>query len=121
MVKSAYANPEILAKPERRRFNAEYKHRILAEADACQHGELGALLRREGLYYGQIIQWRKEREQGRLVNKPRGAKANPHQADMKRLRAENERLQRKLARAELIIEAQKKLSRLLDSLKDESL
>ena len=58
---------EVMAKPERRRFTAEYKLRILREADACSgRGEIGALLRREGLYSSNLTQWRKQRERGEL-------------------------------------------------------
>jgi transposase-like protein len=114
-----YPNPEVQPKPERRRFSAETKRRILTEVDQCQHGEIGAVLRREGLYYGQIALWRKERENGTLGNKARGPKANPDRAEMKRLEAENARLKRQLENAEAIIDAQKKLAALVDRLKQE--
>lgn len=106
-------NPQVQPKPERRRFNAEYKRRIVLEAEACKHGELGSLLRREGLTYAQIQQWRKAHAEGTL-GKKRGPVANPNRAEMRRLEAENARLKRQLERAELIIEAQKKLARLLE-------
>ena len=107
------ANPEVQPKPERRRFSAEYKRRMVAEAEQCQHGELGSLLRREGLTYAQMSKWRTAHAAGAL-DKKRGPVANPNRAEMRRLEAENARLKRELARAELIIEAQKKLARLLE-------
>jgi len=81
---------------------------IVAEAAGCQHGELGALLRREGLTYTQLSNWRKAQAEGSLTDTPRGPKANPDRATVRRLEAENARLMRKLADAEAIIDAQKK-------------
>jgi transposase len=107
-------NPQVQPKPERRRLSAEYKRRIVQEAEQCQHGELGSLLRREGLTYAQINTWRKAFATGTLIDKARGPVPNPNRAEMRRLQAENERLKRQLERAELIIEAQKKLARLLE-------
>jgi len=106
-------NAEVQPKPERRRFTAEYKRRIVAEAEQCRYGELGSLLRREGLTYTQIGKWRSAHAEG-TVDKKRGPVANPNRAEMRRLEAENARLKRQLERAELIIEAQKKLARLLE-------
>ena len=99
-------NPEVQPKPERRRFSAEYKRRIVGEAKRCQYGELGSLLRREGLTYAQIGKWRKAHAAGTL-DKKRGPVANPNRAEMRRLEAENARLKRQLERAEAIIDAQK--------------
>jgi len=113
MSESSKANPEVQPKGERRRFSAEYKRRIVAEAEQCQHGELGSLLRREGLTYAQMSKWRSAYAAGTLDTK-RGPVANPNRAEMRRLEAENARLKRQLERAELIIEAQKKLARLLE-------
>jgi transposase len=112
------SNPktEVQPKPVRRRFTAGYKREIVSQAKQCQHGELGALLRREGLYHSQLSTWRKAQEQGTLSNKKRGTKANPDAREVKRLQRENDRLQRKLAQAEAIIDAQKKLAILLDHL-----
>jgi transposase-like protein len=107
------ANPEVQPKTERRRFSVEYKRRIVAAAEQCEHGELGSLLRREGLTYAQIGKWRTAHAAGTL-GKQRGPVANPNRAEMRRLEAENARLKRELERAELIIEAQKKLARLLE-------
>jgi transposase-like protein len=113
------ADTEVQPKAKRRTFSAAYKHRILAEADQCQRGELGALLRREGLYHSHLSKWRAERQADQLTDRKRGPTANPQRAEAKRLRAENERLKRKLADAEAIIDAQKKLAALLDRLNAE--
>ena len=109
------AEVEVQPRATRRTFSAEYKRRILAEADACPRGQVGALLRREGLYYSHLTKWRGEREAGRLTDRARGPKANPDRVQVDRLARENATLKRKLAQAEAIIEAQKKLARLLDS------
>ena len=113
MSESSKANPEVQAKAERRRFTVEYKRRMVVAAEQCEHGELGSLLRREGLTYAQISNWRKAHAQGTL-DKKRGPVANPNRAEMRRLEAENARLKRQLERAEAIIAAQKKLARLLE-------
>ena len=112
-------NPEVQLRATRRTFTAEYKRRILAEADTCRRGEVGALLRREGLYYSHLAKWRGEREAGLLRDKPRGRQPNPGRGQLERLARENAALKRKLEQAEAIIEAQKKLARLLDSREDE--
>jgi len=108
-------DPEVVPKAKRRRFKAEYKLRILREADRCEKpGELGALLRREGLYSSHLAKWRQQRTAG-LTPRKRGRKAKDV-ATTKRLaqvERENERLRKKLRQSEYIIEAQKKLSRLL--------
>lgn len=113
-----YVNPEVSPRVTRRQFSVEYKRRILEEADQCRHGELGALLRREGLYHSQLATWRKQRTAGTLADKARGPKANPNRAKVKRLEEENAKLRRKLEQAEAIITAQKKLARLLETLKE---
>ena len=110
---SGRANPEVQPKAERRRFTAEYKRRIVLEAEGCQYGELGSLLRREGLTYAQIAKWRTAHGEGTL-GKKRGPVANPNRVEMRRLEAENARLKRELERAGHIIAAQKKLARLLE-------
>jgi transposase len=111
------ADPAVLEKPERRHFPAEYKLRILREADGCtQPGQLGALLRREGLYSSHLSTWRQQRDEGTLAAltpKRRGRKATPDApwvAENERLKRENQRLTEKLRQAETIIEVQKKLS-----------
>jgi len=119
MSQNVKPNPEVQPKAERRRFSADYKRRIVTEAALCKHGELGSLLRREGLTYAQLISWRQAAAKGDLVDKQRGPVANPHRAEMRRLEAENGRLKRQLERAEAIIDAQKKLAALLDSSEEE--
>lgn len=107
------ADPEVLPKAERRQFSADYKLRVLAEADRCSEpGQIGALLRREGLYSSHLSKWRQQRERGAL-GQQRGRKPDPQTAELKRLQRENERLRNRLERAEHIIEVQKKLAELL--------
>ena len=111
------ATSEVIARPVRRRFTAEYKVRILQEADRCAPGELGALLRREGLYSSNLSKWRRQRQAGQLAGlrpKRRGRKVDARAQEVTRLERENARLQVQLERAELIIEAQKKLLVLLN-------
>ena len=112
--------PEVLEKPVRRRYTAEYKLRILEEADRCtEHGQLGALLRREGLYSSHLRTWQKQRDEGMLnglTPKKRGRKPklkDPLAEENRRLRRENERLVARLKQAEIIIDVQKKLSEAL--------
>ena len=114
------SDPAVLEKPVRRRFLAEYKLRILQEADRCTaSGQLGALLRREGLYSSHLSTWREQRSQGMLAGltaKRRGRKANsdaPLVAENQRLTRETQRLAAKLRQAETIIDIQKKLSEML--------
>jgi transposase-like protein len=104
----------------RRQFSTEYKLRILREADACSEpGQVGALLRREGLYSSLLSAWRRQREQGvlkALRPKKRGRKPAPKDAtsvEVEQLRKQNARLQQRLEQAELIIEVQKKVSEIL--------
>jgi transposase-like protein len=110
-------DPEVIVKAQRRQFSAEYKRRILQEADTCtQRGEIGALLRREGLYSSHLNTWRQQRARGELQGltpAKRGRKADPQVAENARLQRETARLKAQLARAELIIEVQKKVSQLL--------
>ena len=111
-------DPEVPAKAQRRRFTAEYRLRILKQADACKRpGELGALLRREGLYSSHLANWRRQREQGALRDlrgRRRGPTPRPIDPRVKQLEAENRRLQRKLQRAETIIVLQKKVAEILE-------
>ena len=111
---------EVLVKATRRNFSAEYKRRILEEADQCtKPGELGALLRREGLYSSHLVDWRRARKRGELEGlapKKRGPKVHPvdeRDREIAELRRQVERLSDKLEKAELIIELQKKLGQLL--------
>lgn len=114
-----HPNPEVLEKAKRRTFSAEYKLQIVREADACRPGEVGILLRREGLYSSNLSTWRRQRERGELDGlspKRRGWRSKPVDTIAKRnaeLKRENERLQRRLAQAEAIIEVQKKVAALL--------
>ena len=111
-------DPEVPAKAERRRFTAEYRLGILKQADACKRpGELGALLRREGLYSSHVANWRRQREQGALRDmrgRQRGPTPRPIDPRVKQLEAENRRLERKLQRAETIIALQKKVAEILE-------
>lgn len=111
---------EVVAKAERRRFTAQYKLKVLREADHCkQPGEIGALLRREGLYWSNLTLWRKQRQSGELVGlkgKGWGAQRlerNPLAEQVRRLERENARLKRRAERAEGIVEVQKKVSEIL--------
>jgi transposase-like protein len=114
------AAPEVPAKARRRRFSAEYKLRVLREADACREpGEIGALLRREGLYSSHLVSWRRQRAEGALEGlKPRkrGRKAKPRNPLAKKvsdLERENRKLKHRLKQAETIIGVQKKVSEIL--------
>ncbi|MFC2993187.1 transposase [Halomonas tibetensis] len=111
-------NPK-LEKRTRRHFSTEYKLRILAEADACRHGELGELLRREKLYSSQLTTWRKELAQDgveKLHKTAPGPKASktPEQKRIEALEQENSKLQQKLSAAEDCLSLQKKLLSMLD-------
>ena len=118
-------DPEVVPKAKRRRFSAEYKQRILTEADACtKRGEIGALLRREGLYSSHLDKWRKQRDRGALAGlhgHKRGRKSDPQAAEIARLQRENEQLRSRLERAEHIIDVQKKLAQLLGTMPEETL
>jgi transposase len=112
-------DPEVTATP-RRQFSAKEKLRILEEADACiELGELGALVRREGIYSSYLSRWRRARDRGQLDGlngKKRGPKKTADQElaeENASLRRENERLRRRLKQAETIIDVQKKLSQML--------
>lgn len=114
-------DPEVVAATaKRRQFSSSQKQRILAEADRCtEPGQIGALLRREGLYSSNLNTWRKQREAAErtaLVPQKRGPKADPARAHARQLAAlthDNERLRRQLAQAYTINEVQKKLCTLL--------
>jgi transposase-like protein len=113
-------NSEVVAKASRRRFTVDYKLKILDQADACQQpGELGALLRREGLYSSSLALWRHQRQQGILTGltpKTRGRKPNQQSqlvADNEQLKRQNQKLSKRLQQAEIIIEFQKKLAEAL--------
>ena len=113
-------DPEVVDRPVRRHFTAAYKQRILTEVDAAADtGTIGRILRREGLYSSHLASWRKTRDQSQrsaLEPKKRGPKPapkNPLQSENAKLMRENARLNKKLRRAELIIDLQKKVSQIL--------
>jgi len=110
-------DPEVPAKAKRRQFSPEYRLQILKEADACKGtGEIGALLRREGLYSSHLVTWRKQRETGALAGmraRKRGPKGRGEDPRLKQLVRENARLQRQLKQAVTIIEIQKKVAGIL--------
>ena len=109
-------DPEVASKGKRRYHTAAYKKRILRKADACtEPGDLGKLLRSEGLYSSHLTQWRQQLDNA-LEPKKRGRKRDPDKIlrhEIEKLRRENERLNEKLRKAEVIIDVQKKLSTLL--------
>lgn len=113
-------NPEVLEKAQRRIYPAEYKLRILQETDTCSEGQIGAILRREGLYSSHLTTWRRQRQAGQLAaltDNKRGRKPipeNPLSAEVERFRREHERLSQQLQQAELIIDIQKKASAILN-------
>lgn len=115
-VKEEMPKTEVVAKAKRKQFSATEKLRILREVDACQgSGEIGALLRREGIYSSYLTTWRRQRERGELdglAPQRRGPKPDPQAAEIVRLKRENERLQKRLQQAELIIDFQKKTAQL---------
>lgn len=112
-------DPEVVPTAKRRSFSKAEKLRILAAADACVPGDIGALLRREGIYSSHLSTWRKQRQlagEALLIERKRGPKVNPVAAQDRlvlELKNEVERLRDKLAKADLIIDVQKKLSILL--------
>jgi transposase len=118
-------NPEVPVKGTRRRFTAEYKRKILAEADRCKKpGEIGALLRREGLYASHLTMWRAARDRGELAGAgpQRGPKPQPVDPSAKRiaeLERENAKLKARAERAEFLVAMQKKMAKLLGQPLDE--
>ena len=113
-------DPEVVVGAKRRTFTAEYKLRILAEADAAvaQPGAIGALQRREGLYSSHLVTWRRERQAGILKGltphkRGRNSKRNPQEEELQKLRRENQRLTEQLRKAEIVIDVQKKVGALL--------
>jgi len=116
----ASASPELLARPRRRTFTAKDKLRILAETDrVTEAGGVGSILRREGLYSSALTDWRRQRDAGAyaaMVPAKRGPKiagSNPFAAELALSQQDNARLTRHLARAEAIIDIQKKVASLL--------
>ncbi len=111
-------DPEVLPRAERRQYTAQYKLCILEEVERCtERGQIGALLRREGLYSSHLSTWRRQRAEGQLQAlspQKRGRKVQEVGVEeLTRLQRENERLRARLEQAEMIIDVQKKLSRLL--------
>jgi transposase-like protein len=113
-------DPELVERPKRRRFSAEYKLRIVREADACTRpGETAALLRREGLYSSLLTEWRRARDAGALeaLERPRGRKpSDPLEAENAELRRRAERAEAELQKARKVIEVQGNVSALLGEL-----
>lgn len=114
------AETEVLARPERRRFSAEYKQRVLREADRCSRpGEIGALLRREGLYSSLLALWRAARDRGELEalsarkRGPKAPVADPRDRKLVELEREMVRWRKRAERAEALVEVQKKVAALL--------
>ncbi len=119
--------PEAKTRPERRSFTAAYKARILAECDAVEEpGKIGAILRREGLYSSHLVDWRRRRAEGglnglapkKVGRPPKDPDARATEKEMNRLRRELAAAEERLRRSDIIIEAQKKLSAVLDSLRN---
>lgn len=112
---SSVPDPQVPARAKRRSFTREYKLAVLREYEAATQGERGALLRREGLYTSHICEWRKQRDAAaRNGGARRGRPArDPREVEIERLKAENARLAEKLAKAETVIDVQKKLASLL--------
>jgi len=112
-------DPEVVDRAKRRRFTGEYKQKILTETDAAKgSGEIGAVLRREGLYSSHLTKWRRERADGildGLTPQKRGpkSKSSPLASENQKLRRENERLSDRLRKAEIVIDVQKKVAMLL--------
>jgi transposase len=112
-------NPEVVGRAKRRRFTAAFKQKVLAEADtAKESGEIGAVLRRHGLYSSHLTHWRQEREAGileGLTPQKRGPKTKVTAATLEnqKLQRENEHLTEQLRRAEIVIDVQKKVAALL--------
>jgi transposase len=116
--KKLQKDPEVVEKAARRRFTAEYKRQVALEAEQCQQpGEIGALLRREGLYSSVLARWRRQLREEPLASSKKSAskgKLTPAQ-ELARVKRENERLKEKLRQAELIIDVQKKVSEMMQT------
>jgi transposase-like protein len=111
-------DPQVATKATRRRFTGEFKLQVMREADECAPGELGALLRRHGLYSSHLSVWRRERDLGAhdRLSKKRGRKPvdrNPLSPRLAQLERDNRRLQARLAKAEVLLDIQKKVASLL--------
>ena len=114
-------DPEVPERARRRTFTAKYKLKVLTDYDAAPDGEKGAVLRREGLYSSHITEWRKARDVGALAGlaAPRGRKRRDAQAErIARLEADNERLEKELAKTRAVVDVQAKLHVLLETLSE---
>jgi len=113
-------DPELVERPQRRRYSAQYKLKIVQQAEACKEpGEVGALLRREGLYTSHLTYWRKQRDDGALeaLGRQRGRKpADRRDREIAELRARAERAEAELEKARKVIEVQGKVSALLEQM-----
>lgn len=122
VVASQAPDPELVGRAQRRRYSAEYKLRIVREADACtEPGEVGALLRREGLYTSHLTYWRAQQREGALerLSRKRGRKAaDRRDAEIVELRGRLQRSEAELAKARKVIEVQGNVSALLEQLLD---
>jgi len=125
-VKVVVPNPEVPEKARRRSHTAEYKRLILKEAEVCkEQGQVGALLRREGLYYSNLTDWRRQAERGTLdglSSKKRGPKARKADPSIRRIVEQDkeiQKLQARLRKAELIIDAQKKIAEIFQLSRDQ--
>lgn len=119
-------NPEVSTKATRRTFTAVYKRRIVTESDACKEpGQIGALLRREGLYSSNLTAWRRQMEEGAMYalgsvkRGPKEKKPDPAVRRIAELEKEKQKLLGRLRKAELIIEAQKKIAEILQTFDDQ--
>ena len=124
---SVISDPEVPEKPVRRKYTAEYKRRILMEAESCKEPrQMGALLRREGLYSSNLTTWRRQVERGALEalspkkRGPKEQKPNPSVCRIAELEKETQKLRYRLRQAEIIIEAQKKIAEILQTPLDQS-
>jgi transposase len=112
-----HSNPQVLERPAQRSFNKAYRRDILRQIDACtKDGQVGALMRREGLYSSLVSSWRRQEERGRLndsATDQRPAKTQAQDPRLSQLQRENARLKARLQQAELILEIQKKASEIL--------
>ena len=120
-IRNYVPDPEVSEKATRRRFTAKYKLHILQEADNCtSSGQIGALLRREGLYSSNLTTWRRQKERGTLEalspkrRGPKKKKSDFTTRHLTELERENHALRQKLKQAEIIIEVQKKMSEMLN-------
>ena len=114
-------DPEVPQRARRRSFTAAYKLEVLAAYEAAEPGEKGAILRREGLYSGHIVEWRRARDAGALaaLAQPRGRKRpDPRDTQIAVLRREKQRLEQELAKARFVMDVQAKLQALLEQLSE---